>query len=75
MIPFSGVINKATGDLIRSGFTDFSTDGSLDSVKEEVVTDLPHPSSVRRSGEKLDMDRWDGSKWVKKKQSPRPPTP
>ena len=75
MIPFSGVIDKITGELLRSGFTDFSADGSVDPAKQEVVSDLPHPSSVRREGEKEDMDRWDGSAWVKKKQPPRPPTP
>lgn len=57
----NGVIETATGDLLRAGFCDFSTDGAFDPSKEAVRTDVPFPATARGSGA---WHRWDGSAWV-----------
>ena len=57
----NGVIEIATGDLLRAGFCDFSSDGAFDSSKEECRTDVPFPAVSRGSGS---WHRWNGSAWV-----------
>ena len=65
METYKGVINKATGDLIRCGYTDFENDGSFDSATEEIKTDCPEPGAINGNEAGDPFDRWDGSDWVK----------
>lgn len=57
----NGVIETATGDLLRAGFCDFQNDGSFDSSKESYRTDVPFPAQPR-SG--VEWHRWDGNAWI-----------
>jgi hypothetical protein len=57
----NGVIEIATGDLLRAGFCDFSSDGTFDAEKEEYRTDVPFPAVSRGSGA---WHRWNGGSWV-----------
>ena len=60
----NGVIETATGDLLRAGFCDFATDGSFNPGTETIRTDVPRPAMIRRSGAPGDHRRWDGGAWV-----------
>ena len=60
----NGVIETATGDLLRAGYCDFTTDGSFDSGTETERTDVPHPSKVRGQEDYANMHRWNGTAWV-----------
>jgi len=60
----NGVIEIATGDLLRGGFCDFENDGSFDSGTESYKTDIPHPCFVRGQEDEAQMHRWNGSAWV-----------
>lgn len=57
----NGVIEMATGDLLRAGFCDFSSDGAFNPSREEYRTDVPFPAVARGSGT---WHRWDGNAWV-----------
>lgn len=57
----NGVIEIATGDLLRAGFCDFTVDGTFDASKEEYRTDVPFPAISRGNGS---WHRWDGKAWV-----------
>lgn len=72
MIAFSGVIETATGELLRAGYCDFSADGSFDGGTEAIRTDVPYPPKVRREGVAGNMDKWDGAAWVEVAQPPAP---
>lgn len=43
-----GVIEKATGDLLRFGSTDFENDGSFDPDNEDIRFDIPSNAKIRR---------------------------
>jgi hypothetical protein len=60
----NGVIETATGDLVRCGFCDFSASDDFDSETETYKTDVPHPGKVRGDPDEAKMHRWNGSSWV-----------
>ena len=66
----SGVIETATGDLLRYGFCDFENDGSFDPATETQRTDIPQIAVVRKAGAQGNFTRWDGSNYI---QVPQPP--
>ncbi len=55
----NGVIN-ASGDLLRSGFTDFSN--SIQPGQSQ-RTDVPFPSFTKLDSDNEQYHRWDGSSW------------
>jgi len=57
----NGVIELATGDLLRAGFCDFTTDGTFDPSREAYRTDVPFPAVSRGNGS---WHRWDGKAWL-----------
>lgn len=57
----NGVIEKATGDLLRAGFCDFSSDGAFDASVEECRSDVPFPAVSRGNAA---WHRWTGSAWI-----------
>lgn len=59
----NGVIETATGDLIRAGLCDFSQDGSFDDVTEDYRNDVPVPPKVRGDKNNDKHHRWNGSSW------------
>lgn len=62
-----GVIEKATGDLLRIGDCDWENDGSFDSNTEEVRSDVPDGAIVRGQNfptTQANMSRWNGNEWV-----------
>ena len=65
-MPQNGVIDQATGDLLRAGSCDFSNDGSLDPVTEAYRTDVPDVAFVRNDPEEsvTEMHRWDGGAFI-----------
>jgi len=69
MADYNGVIDRATGDLLRSGFTDFSDDGSFQSGTETYMTRIPFPGNVKDPDIKTRlssmMHRYNGSAWIK----------
>jgi len=60
----NGVIQTATGDLLRAGFCDFENDGAFDSGTETYRTDIPIPSKIKGDTENSVFHRWNGSAWV-----------
>jgi hypothetical protein len=61
----NGVIETATGDLLRAGYTDFSADGSFDSGTESYRTDVPLNAATKNSpNDDGTWSRWDGSDWI-----------
>jgi len=62
---YTGVIDTATGDLLRCGYSDFENDGSFDGANETIKTDLPNPGTIKDNENGKDFDRWDGAAWVK----------
>ena len=60
-----GVIETATGDLLRAGFCDcFETDGSFNAGTETCRSDVPFPSKIKGDPDEANMHRWNGSAWV-----------
>lgn len=59
----NGVIETATGDLLRAGSSDFENDGSFDAGTETYKTDVPVPAKIK-FGDDANMHRWNGSAWV-----------
>ena len=62
---YEGVIETATGDLLRCGYTDFANDGSFDAATESIRTDVPNLAAVKKPGAGGTFDRLDGAVWVK----------
>ena len=60
----NGVIETATGNLLRAGFCDFENDGSFDSENETMRTDCPFPAKCRWAFGESQMHRWTGSAWT-----------
>jgi hypothetical protein len=58
-------IEKATGDLIAAGYTKFEDDGSFDPAIHAVRTDGPWPPLCRNQPGATEMDRWNGSAWIR----------
>ena len=56
----NGVIETATGDLLRCGRCTF-TAGAGETLKDNV----PVPGYRRKCGEPGQYDRWNGAAWVK----------
>ena len=67
----NGVIETSTGDLLRAGFCNFSTDGKFNSLTETIRSDVPVPFYVRGKKHAPTFHRWNGSVWVE--ISPNPP--
>jgi len=61
----NAVIETATGDLLRVGYSDFENDGSFDGGTETFFADIP-PAIIKIRGVlgALKMNRWTGSEWV-----------
>lgn len=62
---YNGVIENATGDLLRAGDCDFNNDGSFDPATETIRTDVPVPARAR--GDDVPdnkMHRHTGSEWI-----------
>lgn len=69
-----GVIETASGDLLRSGIgVDFTNDGQFDPATETERTDVPIPATCRLPGASGNHHRWNGSAWVEVAQPPRDP--
>ena len=60
----NGVIKTATGDLLRAGYTDFSTSPDFDEGTESYRTDVLVPALPRRPGMGGNMHRWNGAAWI-----------
>jgi len=60
----NGVIETATGDLLRMGCTDFANDGSFDSATETVVTDISDRLLIRDDPWSSSYHSWNGNQWV-----------
>lgn len=58
-MPQNGVIEVATGDLLRCGFGAFTA-----GVGEAVRTDVPVPAIIRGRKGALQMNRWNGASWI-----------
>jgi len=56
---YSGVIDTATGDLLRCGYCAF-TAGEGESVRN----DVPHPGKVRLAVNATPFHRYSGSEWI-----------
>ena len=59
-----GKIEKATGDLVAAGYTDFKNDGSFNAATHDVRQDVPWPPFCRKQPGATQMHRWNGSAWV-----------
>jgi len=60
----NGVIETATGDLLRCGFADFENDGTFDGGTESYRTDVPVPANTRNCRDDDDKyHQWDGDAW------------
>ena len=59
----NGVIEIATGDLIRAGYCDFDDD-AFQPITESIRTDVPEGSHRRGDLLSAVMNRWDGSAWT-----------
>jgi hypothetical protein len=66
----NGVIETATGDLLRAGYCDFENDGSFDPDTETYRTDVPDAARVRGDDASTVMHRWTGSAWTLVDQPP-----
>lgn len=63
----NGVVETATGDLLRAGFCNFKDDGSFDAASETYRTDVPFPAKTKGSEDHSDMHRSagpDGTAWT-----------
>lgn len=63
MATYNGVIETASGDLLRSGFCDFENDGSFNGATESYRTDVPFPAKIKGAPEETQMHQWNGSSW------------
>ena len=59
----NGVIQTSSGDLLRAGFCNFSTDGSFNSGTESYMTTVPDPAYVKGQVGVTNMHRWSGNVW------------
>ena len=64
MVVTNGVIETATGDLLRAGYCDFVTDGSLNVGTETVKTDVPCLPKAKGKNGLTAMHRWTGTEWI-----------
>ncbi len=55
----NGVIETASGDLLRAGFSTF-----VAGEGESLRSDVPQPAKVRGDTDEANMHRWNGSAWV-----------
>lgn len=60
----NGVINQATGDLLRCGNCDFSTDGAFNASTEAIRTDVPIPAYTKGQPGSTQFTRWNGTAYV-----------
>ncbi len=60
----NGVIETASGDLLRSGFCDFEHDGSFEPSTETHMSNVPFPSKCKGDEGETKMDRWNGLEWI-----------
>lgn len=61
---YNGVIETATGFLLKSGFCDFSLGTPFDPLLETYKTNIPYPSKIKgQVGETL-ISKWTGATWV-----------
>ncbi len=63
-ITMNGVIETASGDLLRAGFCDFLNDGSFNAGTETNRADVPYPAKVKGNEFGDKFHRWNGSAWV-----------
>ena len=59
----NGVIEIATGDLLRAGYCDFDDDAFLP-ILQSIRTDVPEVPQRRGDPFLTTMHRWDGSAWI-----------
>ncbi len=59
-----GVIETATGDLLRTGFCDFENDGTFDPETETIREDIPEGAIIKDHYSGLDYHQWDGENFV-----------
>lgn len=55
----NAVIETSTGNVLRQGYCDFSSDGSFDGASETQLSDVP--SSLKVYGEENQVSNWNGS--------------
>ena len=57
----NGIIEDATGDLLKAGFT--TGLGTVEAGQTQ-RTDVPHPGRYRGKAGATMMTRWDGTAWI-----------
>jgi hypothetical protein len=59
----NGVIETATGVLLRKGFCDFTNDGSFDSANETERVDVTYTAACKKNDDTADHEKWNGVSW------------
>lgn len=59
----NGVIETATGVLLRKGFCDFTNDGSFDSTNETERIDVTYEAVCKKNNTTGEYAKWNGSSW------------
>lgn len=59
----NGVIETATGNLLRAGFGDMN-DSAFDAGTESIRNDVPEPPMVKYQLGNTLMHQWDGVNWI-----------
>lgn len=60
----NGVIETATGDLLRAGYADFLNDGAFNPAVESYRVDVPEPAFARSRRRNTQIHRWGGVQWT-----------
>lgn len=59
----NGVIETATGVLLRKGFCNFTSDGSFDSTNETERIDVTYTAACKKNNTTSEYEKWNGSSW------------
>lgn len=59
----NGVIETATGILLRKGFCNFTNDGSFDSDNEAERTDVTYTAMCKKNDDTATHEKWNGVSW------------
>lgn len=54
----NGVVETATGDLLRDGYCNFVNDGGFDAANETQIASPPVPTKIRGDEDETMMHRW-----------------